>query len=1009
MNRFRSYNVATLALVGAWLAALCACADEAPTFDTQQNAPRLTTPAEAVAAFRVSEGFRVTLFAAEPDVRQPIGIATDARGRVWVAENYTYAEGPGSFDARQRDRIVVLADTDGDGRSDRRRVFWDQAVQLTSVEVGLGGVWALCPPQLLFLPDRDGDDQPDGPPQVMLDGFDVGPANRHNFANGLRWGPDGWLYGRNGISHTGHVGAPGTPSERRVEVGPGMWRYHPLRKKFEVVATGTTNPWGHDWDKHGELFFINTVIGHLWHVVPGAHFKRMFGADSNPYVYQLLDQTADHVHWDAREAWQDVRRAVSQTTAEAGGGHAHSGLVIYQGDQWPQEYRDRAYAINLHGRRLNCDHIQRHGASYIARHGQDCFFTSDPWFRGIDLVPAPDGGVLLVDWSDVGECHEADGVHRSSGRVFHLGYGLERRPLPDLIGASANQLVELLTDRNEWIARQARQTLRERHLDPQSDTRALRDNLRNRFSEADQSTHWLRYLWALYVTDRADEAWLRQQLGHPNEHVRAWVVRLLVEHDSLSRAASERLVQQALSEESGLVLLYLASSLQKLPVTQRGELGAALAGLVRTPDLAQDRVYPLILWYGLEPWVTTDWDNALLLSANAQIPLIRQFAARRLTQHAAAYPAVLEALAVLLAETADGVVRRDLLTGMAEALRGVRRMDPPPSWSKVQRATQRDDERTLALVRKISVVFGDGQAVDELRRLAQDKSADPDARRAAIQSLVTARPDDGAQFLQSLLGDFDVAEAAIRGLAAFDDPHTPELLVEGVGRMHPTARDAALDTLVARPNFAHALVEAVAGGRLDRDLISVTQVRQMYALGEEKLTGALQRAWPELRPLSGDRGRTIVELKQRLSGQGLESADLRAGRRHWDKSCAKCHTLFGEGGKIGPDLTGSQRSNLDFLVENIVDPSATLAENFRLTTLSLTDGRVIQGVVLTRTEQTWEVQTATDRVAIAVKDIEQHEPTRLSLMPDGLLDLLSPPEIRDLFAYLMSPAQVAGE
>lgn len=984
-------------------------ADEPAPLDTQVNAPPLTTPAEAVAAFRPPPGFQVTLFAAEPDVRQPIGVATDAAGRVWVAENYTYAEAPGSFDARQRDRIVVLADTNGDGQADQRRVFWDQAVQLTSVEVGLGGVWALCPPQLLFLPDRDRDDKPDGPPQVLLDGFDVGPANRHNFANGLRWGPDGWLYGRNGISHTGHVGAPGTPPEQRVTVGPGMWRYHPLRKKFEVVATGTTNPWGHDWDQHGELFFINTVIGHLWHVVPGAHFKRMFGADTNPYVYQLLDQTADHVHWDDREAWQDVRRGVSQTTAQAGGGHAHSGLVIYQGDQWPKEYRHRAYAINLHGRRLNCDHIERHGASYTARHGEDCFFTSDPWFRGIDLVAAPDGGVLLVDWSDVGECHEADGVHRSSGRIFHFGYGQAPAKVPELFTAGAETLLEHLTHPNEWVARQARCALRDHYAAQPNDFAATHQALRRRFAQDTEPAHQLRFLWALHATDGADQPWLLEQLSHHDEHVRTWIVRLLFEQDTLSSAALAQLVRSAQQETSGLVLLHMASSLQRLPVERRGELAKALAALKRTPELAHDRVYPLILWYGVEPWVVADVRGALRLAAEANIPLLRQYIARRLTQHAAANSGVLESLAAALVDTTSAEVLGDLLTGMADAFRGVRRAAAPPSWPRVQAAVATNDQAAQASLRKISVVFGDGPAVDELRSLAQDKSADPDARRAAIDSLVTARPDGAPKLLQSLLGDFDVAEAAIRGLAAFDDAATPGLLVAGVGSMHPTARDAALDTLVARPQFAQALVEAVAGGRLGRDLVSVTQVRQMYSLGNEELAAALQHAWPELRPFSGDRGAQIAQLKQQLAGAGLEGARRAAGRALWDKSCAKCHTLFGEGGKIGPDLTGSQRSNLDFLVENVVDPSATLAENFRLTTLALTDGRVIQGVVLTQTPQTWEVQTAAERVVIAVADIEQHEPTRLSLMPDGLLDLLSPAETRDLFAYLMSPEQVARE
>lgn len=216
----------------------------------------------------VPPGFHVSLFASEPLLRQPIGMTTDSRGRLWVAENNTYSDAKINFDLSQHDRILILEDTDHDGRADRQTVFWDQGQKLTSVEIGFGGVWALCPPRLLFIPDRNGDDVPDGKPQVVLDGFDDGVV-RHNIANGLRWGPDGWLYGRHGIQATSYVGVPGTLPSQRTPINCCVWRYHPTRRIFEVVCRGTTNPWGMDWNAQGELFFINTVIGHLWHAVPG--------------------------------------------------------------------------------------------------------------------------------------------------------------------------------------------------------------------------------------------------------------------------------------------------------------------------------------------------------------------------------------------------------------------------------------------------------------------------------------------------------------------------------------------------------------------------------------------------------------------------------------------------------------------------------------------------------------------------------------------------------------------
>ncbi len=390
-------------------------AEEFPKiYDTEAPTEKVMSPAESLASIQLPEGFSATLFAAEPDVRQPIALTFDERGRLWVVECYTYAEGARNFDTSLRDRVLILEDTDGDGVHDKRTVFWDQGVKLTSVEIGLGGVWLLGPPNLYFIPDRNRDDIPDGPPEVILDGW-KDTAIRHNIANGLKWGPDGWLYGRQGILETSMIGPPGATSSQRAAFNCGVWRYHPITKRVEAVLHGTTNPWGFDYDHLGEMFIINTVIGHLWHVVPGTHTERMYGSDMNPFAYGLVSQVADHVHWDSGEAWHAIRKGSSDTTKAAGGGHAHSGLMIYQGNNWPAEDRGKVFAINLHGRRLNRDRLEPAKSGYTARHEPDRIQWNDPWFRGIDLASGPDGGVYVLDWSDTGNAtrRTASIVHRA--------------------------------------------------------------------------------------------------------------------------------------------------------------------------------------------------------------------------------------------------------------------------------------------------------------------------------------------------------------------------------------------------------------------------------------------------------------------------------------------------------------------------------------------------------------------------------------------------------------------
>jgi putative membrane-bound dehydrogenase-like protein len=578
-----------------------------------QDAP--VPPQEAPKRMALPEGFRATLFAAEPDVVQPIAFTIDDRGRLWVVECTSYpkwlpagAKGP--------DRVLIFEDVDGDGRHDSRKVFADGLANVSGIERGFGGVWLCATPNFLFIPDRDGDDRPDAEPEALLDGWSL--KAKHNVFNGLKWGPDGWLYGMNGITDTSKVGKPGTPDDRRVPFNCGVWRFHPVRREFEVVAWGTTNPWGLDWDENGQMFITNCVIKHAWHVVPGAHYERMFGQDLNPNVYQLLPSTADHLHWVGQK-WQEARGGARHT--ESGGGHAHAGAMVYLGDNWPDKYRNGLFTCNIHGTRVNHDSLDRQGSGYAIRHAPDFLQANDPWFRGLELRYGPDGGVYVTDWSDTGECHDYDKCDTAHGRIHKITFGEPKPAKVDLARRGNAELVNLQLHKNDWFVRHARRLLQER--EPGAEARGL---LSRMILQSDV-TRSLRALWALYSIGGADEALLGGLLASPEEHLRAWAVKLGVDRRNPSEEFVRRLAALAAKEPSAFVRLHLASALQWMPVPARRPVAEALA--VRGEDAA-DPYLPAMVWYGIEPAVAADPGFAKTVMEKSQLPLLRQLIARRL-------------------------------------------------------------------------------------------------------------------------------------------------------------------------------------------------------------------------------------------------------------------------------------------------------------------------------------------------------------------------------------------
>ena len=1001
-----------------------AVADDLPTgvSNSQNPADVSLTPAESLARMTVPDGFSVTLFAGEPDIRRPIAFDFDDRGRLWVVENYSH---PKWKEGNGTDRIVILEDTDNDGQFDKRKIFYDKGRYLTGLAVGHGGVWIANTPELSFIPDRDGDDQPDSAPQVMLDGFQV---SSNNVLNNFHWGPDGWLYGAIGLSSNSLVGKPGAPADQRVQITRGLWRFHPVTHVFEKIAEGMVNPWGADFNEYGDLITANTVIAHLWHIVPGMYCERRANERDNPYAYSRIQTIANHLHWGGG-GWQSSRAPENQKPptkdddaghhddkyhrhSVAGGGHAHCGAMIYLADNWPKKYRGTFLTNNLHGSRVNNDRLGPKRSTYVGEHAEDLLFANDPWFRGMNIKYGPDGGVYISDWHDFGECHDSDGSHRSSGRVYKFVYGTVDKPRTNLQQRSSLELAELHLHTNEWYVRHARRLLHERAVGG-SDISEATARLREIFAGDAEETDKLRALWTLYCVGELPQSKLVELLHHRSEHVRRWAVRFLVDHrpcdtsphsvdDAISAETIDRFTHLAANDASAKVRLEVACALQRLPHKHRLPIAAALTSHAED---ATDPYLPLMTWYGLEPAVPNNAVAVLRLAAASKLSLVRQYIARRLVDQES--PAI-DAVITVAASHKKEAVRRDLLLGTVEALDGLGTQQPPQTWSHLyaEVATAKDPQlRSIAV--KLATIFGDKQAIGNLRNTVMNNDSDDADRREALTSLLQLEDGAPVDMLHKLVNeDSALRRDAILALGVKNSPATTKVLLASYASLTPQQKQDAVGVLATRQSFANALLDAIEDGSVDRSDVSAYTLQQLRSFNVDELQSRIKTLWANdtATLLKSDE---IVAYQKRMSPDFLAQGSATAGRLVFARTCAKCHTLFGEGGTIAPDLTGSGRRKSDYVLRNLIDPSAEIDAAYRLTTVLTADGRLFNGFMMHQDDKWLIVRTQDARIRLNLNDVDELVTSNVSMMPEGMLRTFTTEQVRDLLVYLASDDQVA--
>ncbi|MBT6158090.1 MAG: c-type cytochrome [Planctomycetaceae bacterium] len=371
-------------------------------------------------------------------------------------------------------------------------------------------------------------------------------------------------------------------------------------------------------------------------------------------------------------------------------------------------------------------------------------------------------------------------------------------------------------------------------------------------------------------------------------------------------------------------------------------------------------------------------------------------------------PADLAPLIALLGTIDDVDFQIDVLGGIHDAVKGRRNVTMPTGWKGVSVKLSRSKSaavREKALL--LSLIFGDKNAAASLRKRVADSKATKEIRSDALQALVQGRVTGMATFLRALLDDDVMRAAALRAMASLDDANTPTVILKRYPSFSTAEKRDAVSTLAARPAFALALLDAVGNGEIPSRDISAFVARQMMELGDAKIEKRLAQVWGNVRPTAADRTALIADFKKRLPPEVLKKGVPSEGRAVFEKTCASCHRLFDAGKAIGPELTGSQRRNLDYVLSNLLDPNAVIGRDYRMTVVVTDGGRVVTGIVREENSQTLTLQTANDLVIVPKNEIDVRKQSPVSMMPEGMLQKMKPNEVRDLLKYLALDEQVS--
>jgi putative membrane-bound dehydrogenase-like protein len=987
-----------VALTIAWLASLAILMvvpwpapaqkkDDKPPYGQDKMPGPALEPAEAIKKMTVPPGFTVELVAAEPDIVNPVAMTFDERGRIWITESIEYprsSAGPGN------DRIKVLESTKGDGKYDKITVFVEGLNIPSGIAVGHGGVWVANAPDILFYKEGP-DGKAAGQPEVVVSGF--GRFDTHELPNSLTWGPDGYLYGLNGVFNQCHVKHKG----KEYKFTCAMFRIHPQTKDFEIFCEGTSNPWGIAFDTEGSAFVSACVIDHLWHLTQTGYYHRQ-GGPYPPFTWKI-GSIVKHRHQKA----------------------AYCGLCFFDSDAYPPEFREKLYMGNIHGGCINSDELTRDGSTYFAKPRPDFLTANDAWFMPVAQKVGPDGCLYILDWYDRYHCYQdaqrdPKGIDRLRGRLYRVKYK-DSKParIFDLAKETDDKLIEQLASANVYFRETAQRLLTERMVGwktkdtkPPPTVASLEKLVFDGKASRKARMH---ALWALVGTGQLSPDFHAALAFHDDPAFRAWAVRAAGNMRKLDAGVLTKLMNGLKNDMSPDVRLQWAIAARKI---ENVDAMAALLEVLR--HAGDDKLIPHIVWQNLNPLLETHSDQFLreIKARRGPHPSVASLMPRIIDRLLAAPkvdpgivggllktvadsspPANSQQLMVTLAsKVQSGEIQGKQLAALRLGLQAFLRqtMQGPPNSPLFEGAA------ILAVTLKDPAGYG------PVRQFFVSAKG-PDAKRLQALEALIAGGDDGVEDLvRSVLADTKLNTVDFRGkvvttLGRSDGSWVGVLLLGRYDRFEPDLQARAVEVLTQRPLWTKALLTAIAGKKITASVLNTTQIRKLQGSKDKEVVALVQKYIGTVREdRNPEREKVVTQMRELLSEK---RGDPAAGIAVFKKNCAVCHKMHGDGHDVGPDITVNGRSDFEQLLSNVFDPNLVIGSGYQATTVTTAKGQMLSGLLVEDNDQRVVLKMQGGEVkTVARGDIESVKLTKVSLMPEQMEKQMTAQEIRDLFAYL---------